>query len=298
MHPKTVIVLAGPTTCGKSKLAIALAQQMGGIIINADSMQVYKNLSILTARPSPADLKLAPHALYGVLEATQSVCSVAHWKALAEAEIQRTQQVPMIIGGTGLYIKALMEGLSEIPSLDPAIREEIHSYPNLHQALTELDPKGAALLNPNDTQRLIRALSVLKTTGKPLRFWQAQQEQPSSFSFFTVYINPPRALLGERAEKRLRDMFDRGALEEVKALNIPTTHPLFKAVGVRELKAFLAGELTEELAFEKALIATRQYIKRQQTWFNHQLKWDHQVEELITDKSIERILEGISRLKL
>lgn len=287
MPNKKVIIVGGPTASGKSRFALQYARDHNGVIINADSMQLYASLSVVTARPTAQDMATVPHALYGVIQNPNEAQSVAKWHALAMKTIKsafENGRVPIVVGGTGLYLKALLEGLSPVPDINPAIRSHYRQLADTVQNDIELydmlrihDPDIAQILKPNDKQRIIRALEVFESTGKSLLYWQAQKGNPLPFPTHMILINPPRERLIQNAEKRLRDMFDQGAIEEVKTLleaGISNESPLFKAVGVREIKAYLKGEITLVEAMDKSLIATRQYIKRQQTWFAHQMKFD------------------------
>lgn len=299
----TVYIIVGPTASGKSGLALDLAEHLKGVIINADSLQVYAALSILTARPTQEDLNRAPHVLYGTVKNPKESYSVAKWHDDVMHEIENTfaqNKTPVIVGGTGLYIKALLEGLNNVPEIEPSIRETVRQQAltqdgaaQLYQDLQHHDPKGAKDLKANDTQRLIRALEVVLSTGKPLHEWQSTVTTPLSYAHKIIYINPPREEVIERAKERLDVMFEGGALEEVQDLlkqDIPSDCSLKKAVGVREIEAYLAGDLTPEEALEKSFIATRQYIKRQQTWFNRQLKADVTLDHCYRASDLKTIL--------
>lgn len=282
-----VYIIVGPTACGKSGLAVALARHLNGVVMNADSMQVYNALSLLTARPSEADLNQVPHCLYGIVNDPNVSYSVAQWRDAAVQEIEQVFQRgkrPVVVGGTGLYIKALLEGLTDIPEGDLKIRDGLrrkaHSPEGLkalYEDLKHKDPIAADRLKPNDAQRIVRALEVLMSTGKPLHEWQNLPVTPFPYKTKIIYINPPREEVVARSQKRLQIMFKEGAIAEVKALlekGLQDDSPLRKAVGVREIGAYLQGDLTLEEALEKSFIATRQYIKRQQTWFHHQVAPD------------------------
>ena len=277
-NQKSVVLIAGPTASGKSSLALEIAKARNGVIINADSMQVYGALRLLTARPSVQDEARAPHRLYGHVGA--EAYSVARWLAEAKDEIAAAHeagQLPILCGGTGLYFKTLEEGLAELPLIPDEIRKHWRGFEgDLHAELEVLDKEGASLLNPADRQRLIRALEVLEATAKPLRQWQAQAASTSALQGLVVerhYVNPPRAKLYERAELRFDQMMEQGALDEVRNLApLPADHPLTKAIGLRELEAHLRGEITLEDAVTLAKTATRHYIKRQSTWWRGQMK--------------------------
>lgn len=296
---KVVYIVVGPTASGKSGLALDLAEHLNGVVINADSLQVYEALSLLTARPTPEDLKRTPHTLYGVIQNPHETYSVARWHAEALCKIEKAfkeNKTPILVGGTGLYIKALLEGLNEVPEIDPLIRTRLRErslspegVKALYKDLQRHDPAGFSCLKPNDTQRIIRALEVVLSTGKSLGEWQSKKSTPLAYEHKIIYINPPREEVVARAKKRLEIMFDQGAIEEVKALlghGISSECSLRKAVGVREIEAYLLGTLTQEEALEKSFIATRQYIKRQQTWFNRQLKADRVIDHCY-DRSVD-----------
>lgn len=290
MTDKHLTIIAGPTASGKSKLALEKAVQNNGMIINADSMQVYESLRLLTARPSDEDMTRVPHRLYGIIQNPNQAQSVAAWRELAIQEIEsclKQGQLPIVVGGTGLYLKALIEGLSPVPEPDQKIRDELRDQAKteegrqaLYQELEKLDPEMAEKLDAGNTQRVVRALEVIKSTGKSLLYWQNQPGEALPYRSHKILIDPNREDAVAKAEKRLRYMFDYGAIEEVKVLldqDIKPDSPLYKAVGVRELSAYLKGGVSLEEAFNLALIATRQYIKRQQTWFRHQMTFDETI---------------------
>ena len=279
----TVVVVAGPTATGKSALALDLAEAMGGTIINADSMQVYSDLRILTARPDEASLGRVPHRLYGTIPAAEA-CSAAHWRTLAIAEIDAARSAgrrPVLVGGTGLYLKALMEGLSPMPAVPRDIRREATARhaalggERFHCELAGEDPVMAARLAPGDTQRLIRAWEVLRATGRSLADWQRQARDgaPPHLRFHVVVLDPPRDHLYQACNARFLQMVDEGAVEEVRQfarLSLDPSLPAMRALGVRELTAHLQGRSGLAEAIAEAQTATRQYAKRQVTWFRHQ----------------------------
>lgn len=279
----SVIVIGGPTASGKSALALELALALDGVVINADSMQVYAELEILTARPGAADLARAPHRLYGVLPAGTR-CSAAAWCDMALAEIglaQKAGRRPIVVGGTGLYLRALMEGLSPIPPVPEEIRRatvELHETLGgevFHAELMRWDPKTAQRLNPGDSQRLIRAWEVMVATNRSLADWQSEAGAgpPPGMVFDMVVLEPPRADLYAACDGRFRAMIAAGALEEARALlalGLAPDLPAMKAVGVPELAAHLSGEIDLEAAIAKAQQATRNLAKRQTTWFRNQ----------------------------
>ena len=282
--PSPCLVIFGPTASGKSDLALALADRYRGTIINADSMQIYKDLRLLTARPSVEDETAQPHRLYGVLDGDQ-VCSAADWRALALAEINAVLaegRVPILCGGTGFYLKAMVEGLSPMPEIPPDLRVDVRARVEALPGaeawdwLQRIDPVAAARIEPMDKQRISRALEVFESTGRPLTDWQAQplSGPPPGLAFTTFALNPPRDVLRSRCDLRFDWMMERGALEEVETLltrNLPSDRPLMRAVGVPELAAYIRGELPRDDAVARAKAATRQYAKRQSTWLKNQI---------------------------
>jgi len=278
-----VLVIAGPTASGKSHLALDLAAARRGTVINADSMQVYRELRILTARPGTAAMERAPHRLYGILSAAEA-CSAARWRALTVAAIEEARgegRLPILVGGTGLYLKALFEGLAEMPPIPSAVRDAARARHRklggeaFRAELARRDPDSAARLATGDTQRLIRAWEVLEATGRPLPVWQkAGTAKKMGYTYRTILVMPPRDALYAACDARFDAMVAAGALDEVRALmalGLDPTLPAMKSLGVRELAQHLAGEWTLEQAAEKARQATRNYAKRQTTWFRHQL---------------------------
>jgi tRNA dimethylallyltransferase len=272
-------VIGGPTASGKSGLALDAAEAFGGTVVNADSMQVYRDLRILTARPGPAEEARAPHRLYGVLDGAE-LCSAARWREMALAEIAAAA-VPIVVGGTGLYLRALLEGLAPVPAIPAALRAEARA---LHEALggtafrarlAERDPEGAARLHAGDTQRLVRAYEVVLATGRPLADWQrAQVKTAPAFPVLALVLLPPRAPLYETCDRRLAAMLAAGALDEVGGLlarRLDPALPIMKALGVPAFARHLRGEISLEEALRLAQAATRHYAKRQTTWFRHQL---------------------------
>ncbi|HWK48214.1 MAG TPA: tRNA (adenosine(37)-N6)-dimethylallyltransferase MiaA [Stellaceae bacterium] len=289
-----LIVIGGPTASGKSGLAIELAAAVGGVVINADSMQVYRDLAIMTARPRPADMARAPHRLYGVLDAAD-VCSAARWAELARGEIAAAgaaDRLPIVVGGTGLYLKTLLGGIAAVPEIPQALRQAARDRhaavggPAFHAELAGLDPAAAARLAPGDSQRLIRAYEVVTSTGRPLHAWQADgNESGPEYHTARIILAPPRDTLYAACDHRFEAMLADGALDEVRALDargLDPDLPLMKAVGVPELRRHLAGELDLPAAMALAQQATRRYAKRQGTWFRHQIQ---SPEVLITQLS-------------
>jgi tRNA dimethylallyltransferase len=280
--PAPIVIVAGPTAAGKSALALALAAEFDGTIINADSMQVYRDLRVVTGRPDAAAEARAPHQLYGVIDAAEA-CSVGRWRALALAAIAASSdagRMPILIGGTGLYIHSLIHGLAPVPAIPQAVREEVRALhaarggAAFHDLLAARDPAAAARLAPGDTQRLLRAYEVVAATGRPLRDWQRLAAPGLPGTVLAVTLLPPRARLYEACEARFAAMMEAGAVEEVAALlarRLPQTLPAMKAVGVREIGLFLAGRLERADAVAAAQQATRNYAKRQYTWLRHRM---------------------------
>ncbi|MEZ5930517.1 MAG: tRNA (adenosine(37)-N6)-dimethylallyltransferase MiaA [Alphaproteobacteria bacterium] len=280
----SLIIIGGPTGSGKSALALDLAERIGGAIVNADSMQQYRDLRIITARPTLADHHRAPHYLYGHLSAGQPG-SAGQWLRQATRvidEIKSQERVPIVVGGTGLYLKALLKGIANVPDVPSEIRLRTSErfaelgVPGFHHDFAKRDPEQAALLEPGDRQRLIRAAEVLEATGKSLLYWRAQPHKRAVLPepIVGVALMPPRAALHRRIERRLQAMIDAGALDELmvlRAQNLSLDLPLMKAVAVPELLAHLNGELDLGTAVRRAVAKTRQYAKRQMTWLRHQL---------------------------
>ena len=281
---KNAILIAGPTASGKSALALDLARRKGGVIVNTDSMQGYSVLDVLTARPGAADLARVPHYLYGHVHPS-SAYSTGAWlrdvMKLIDDGVLSGRPV-IFVGGTGLYFRALAEGISEMPDIPQRIRDrwryelKEQGAVKLHQILMHEDSRVAMTLKPTDSQRIVRALEVLDASGRSILEWQAVRGQPlidRNAAHFIV-IEPDRAALVARIEARFDQMLDKGALDEVRrlaALDLDADLPAMKAIGVRELQAAMAGNMGFPEAIERAKIATRQYAKRQATWFRHQL---------------------------
>jgi tRNA dimethylallyltransferase len=278
----SLIIVAGPTASGKSALALALAEEFRGTVINADSMQVYRDLAVLTAQPGAAERARAPHRLYGVIDAGEP-CSAGRWRALAIAEIERAHgegRVPIVVGGTGFYLRALVDGLAPVPPVPAATRAEARALhqrlggPAFRDALAALDPEAAGRLAASDAQRLIRAYEVATATGQPLAAWQRRQGPAPDLTAAAIILLPPRPALFAACDARLLAMMQAGALAEVEALlhrRLAPVLPAMKAVGVPELGALLDGRLTRDQAVAAAQQATRRYAKRQYTWFRRQL---------------------------
>ncbi len=302
------ILIAGPTASGKSALALAIAERTGGTIINADSMQVYRELRVLTARPAAADEARVPHALYGFVSANEAY-SAGRFVRDAAAAIARARgegRRPIIVGGTGLYLKALLEGLSPIPDVRDDVREHWRGAAErlgagaLHNELQARDPVMAARLAPSDTQRIVRALEVMQSTGRSLSEWQDLKGEPVLNEADTVrfVIRVDRALLHARANARFGEMMRDGAVEEVRAMSemqLDPALPAMRAIGVRPLLQLLDGEIGSAEAAALAQAETRQYVKRQETWLkSHMISWNP-IEAKEMESSMRDIFAFIQR---
>lgn len=285
---QTVIIVAGPTASGKSTFALEEAAKHQGVIVNADSLQLYQGLPLLTAQPLPDDFKKVLHLLYGIFSPKAEKTSASAWQKLAVNAIEdifQQQKMPWIVGGTGFYLKALLVGLSPMPSISEETKQafkaktEAKSTPLLFDDLKRDDAIMAGRLSPQDRQRILRALIVREATGKSLAFWQSQPRQKLPYRFETIYLNPPRNVLHQRIEARFQTMLQQGMIEEVEAFlkterEGALSSPLAAAVGFLQIADFLQGKLSAKEAFEKVIFATRQYAKRQETWFRHQFHSD------------------------
>ncbi|MGN6571692.1 MAG: tRNA (adenosine(37)-N6)-dimethylallyltransferase MiaA [Pseudolabrys sp.] len=281
---KRAVLIAGPTASGKSALALRLAETLGGVIINADSMQVYRDLRIITARPSPEEEARAPHRLYGHVDAAENYSTGRWCRDVADVldEVARDGRVPIFVGGTGLYFKALTGGLAAVPPIPAEIRDAVRGrlaregVAPLYAELLERDPKTAHRLMPNDRSRISRALEVVLATGRSLSDWHAYGLPPliDGTKVAKVFITCERKELVARIEARFGKMLDAGALEEVRALAarwLDPALPAMKAHGVPWLIRHFNGEITREEAAAGAIMDTRRYAKRQVTWFRNQM---------------------------
>jgi tRNA dimethylallyltransferase len=292
---KTVLVVTGPTASGKSALALALAEKRGGTVINADAMQTYDAFPILTAQPSAEERARVPHALYGVLPLSDTL-SAARWRDLATAEIERSE-VPILCGGSGLYLKTLMQGISAIPAVPSEVRDQANADWDAMGAeafrvrLAERDAEIVTRLKPGDRQRHVRAWEVLQATGRPLSAWQKEEGQPAPWRFRTILLAPDRDWLRARIEARFDIMLQHGVLDEVRAVfdrQPDSRWPGLKAHGAPELFRYFLGELALDEARRIAVDHTRQYAKRQMTWFRHQLSPD-----VVANPATEKFLDKI-----
>jgi tRNA dimethylallyltransferase len=298
MNRPSAILMAGPTASGKSALALRLAQQLGGLVVNADSMQVYRDLRIITARPTPAEEASVPHRLYGHVDAAENY-SVGRWLVDAQAvlaEAEREAWMPIFVGGTGLYFKALTQGLTAIPPIPAEIRAACRERlaalgpAALHDELARRDPASAERIRAGDGVRIVRALEVLAATGRSIADWHRDGMQPLVVgTAIKVFLNVAREALYRRIDRRFDAMLAAGALDEVRALDARGLDPLLpamKAHGVPWLRRHLAGEMSLAAAAEQAKKDTRHYAKRQATWFRHQLPdWTwmapHEAERMV-----------------
>lgn len=280
------MVIAGPTASGKSALALKLAEARDGVIINADSQQRYRDFPILTAQPTQAEQARVPHRLFSNL-ASDALSTAAEWAAKAAAEIDavaHARGLPIVVGGTGLYLRTLMEGLADIPPVPAEVREAARALmadignAAFHQQLAARDAVAAARIPPGNTQRLIRAWEVIEATGRPLSVWQQTAVTPVyAASYVRILLLPPRADIVEACETRFAAMLAQGARAEVAAAlakGVTRAMPAMNALGARELADVIEGHSDLESAVAAAQIATRQYAKRQSTWFRHQFDAD------------------------
>lgn len=274
----------GPTASGKSALALCIAEARDAVILNADASQRWADLHVLTARPSPEDMRRAPHELYGTL-AADAPASAGTWLTAILPRIESVVaqgRLPVVVGGTGLYLKTLLQGLADLPPVPDAVRmalrEELAAtgLPALFEELSHRDPALAARLTPGDTQRILRGLEIHRATGRPLSEWQADPVSPPlpHLRWHGLRLLPPRETLYPRIDARADTMFASGALEEVAALlagNPPISSPIHKTIGLPDLAAHLRGEISREMALARLQRTTRNYAKRQLTWARHQL---------------------------
>ena len=299
MSNHKIHIIGGPTASGKSATALKLAEQYDGVIINCDSMQIYNGLSILTAQPPPEDLAQAPHLLYGTLHPNEA-CSAGNWREMVEpiiTDVLSQGKTPIICGGSGLYIRALTDGLSPIPDIPDDIRSAASAKqqelgnPAFYDALKQRDPIMAERLHPDHTARLVRAWEVVEATGKSLAEWQELPllAPPENWEFGVTLVMPERDVLYDRCNKRFTWMLDNGALEQLSEFNQAieageiSPHALLNnALGVKPLTAYMKGEISKEDAIKRGQADTRHYAKRQVTWFRHQVKENKNVAKIST----------------
>jgi tRNA dimethylallyltransferase len=300
---KPVALIAGPTASGKTALALSLARQRNVTIINADSAQVYANLPILSAQPTHSEMAIAPHRLFGYLDGAEA-CSAARWANDAKtaiAEAHEAGRLPVLVGGTGLYIRTLLDGIAPIPEIDPDVRRVVRAMTtaDAQMALALDDAVIADKLGTNDDSRLKRALEVIRSTGRSIADWRETKEGgiADEVTLHPLILLPPREWLHARCDARFLTMLETGAVDEVQALlamDLPADAPVLRAIGVPEITALLAGEIKQEQAIILGQAATRQYAKRQYTWFRNQSPagWPRWESELNNDNlnEIERLL--------
>ena len=307
---KHYIMIAGPTASGKSKLAIEMAIRFNGVIINADSMQLYKDLSVITARPSDADMALAPHRLYGVLDGNIRA-SVAMWLEMADIEMNeawKAGKTPIIIGGTGMYLNAGLSGLASIPEVPLAIHDaSVALHKDIggtayRQALAEFDPETAQRLFDGDTQRLVRAMGVFKATGRPISAWQTDPHKGAfKGNVTTVKLLPDRNLLYQRINDRFDMMIEAGTFDEVKRLigrNLDPGLPIMKALGVRQISAYLRGDMGKADAIHQAKQDSRHYAKRQMTWLRNNFNAEFELNKKYSESFFEEIFANLRNNEL
>jgi tRNA dimethylallyltransferase len=304
-----VIIIAGPTASGKSALAVALAEQIAGTVINADALQCYRDLAILTARPDAAAEARAPHRLYGFLDAAERG-SAGAWREFALAEIaaaHAASRLPLVVGGTGLYLHALQHGLAPFPEIPQAVQQEaVELHRTLggtafRRQLAMLDPVSARRLPAGDTQRLVRAYAVARATGLPIGAWRARPHAAADCRFATILLLPPRERLYAACDARFAAMVARGALAEAETLaarRLDPGLPVMKAVGLPELLRHMRGEISRPAAIAAGQRATRRYAKRQMTWFRHQTQPDLVMNEQFSESLLRRSRQFIDEFLL
>jgi len=293
-------LIAGPTASGKSALAIRLAERTDGVVINADASQVYADLAVLSARPSDAEMASAPHRLFGYIDGSEA-CSAARWAQDAKREIAAAHEMgklPILVGGTGLYIRTLLDGIAPIADIDPDIRAAVRAMPvaQAYTALTKEDPTSAQRLAPADITRITRALEVVRSTGRSIIEWRTEKQGGigNLIRLSPLILLPPREWLIDRCNMRFETMLEQGAIEEVEALlsrPLSAELPVMRAIGVPEIAAWLEGGISRAEMIERAQIATRQYAKRQYTWFSRQSP-DHWTRrnDTLNNKSIDDLV--------
>ena len=305
MEPISAVLIAGPTASGKSDVALGLAERLKGSIINADAMQVYEGLRILTARPSPEDEARVPHRLYGTVPASTAF-SVGDWTAAATQaaiEVTRAGRLPIFVGGTGMYLSVLSEGISPMPEIPADIREEVRGIPErqslaeLYELVRKVDAASAERIGPTDPQRLMRALEVFRATGEPLTSWQQKpREKPFEGKFARIVLAPERQWVYDRIEQRFDTMMISGAMQEVEALakrGLDPDLPLMKALGVEDLIRVQCGKSSLDEAVIEIKTKTRRFAKRQMTWFRNQMITWNRVEAQEMEIKINDIFANI-----
>ncbi|MGB0342878.1 MAG: tRNA (adenosine(37)-N6)-dimethylallyltransferase MiaA [Parvibaculales bacterium] len=304
--PTPPVYIAGPTASGKSALALALAQRLNGHIINADSMQVYAGLRVLTARPSTKDEAICPHHLYGHI-APELAYSVGQWQQQAVQAIAQAQQenaLPIVVGGTGLYFHSLTHGLADIPDIPDNLRDDLRArleskgQAALHKQLAQADPSLAARVHENDTQRILRGLEVVAFTGRRLSEWQSDPAFAPAPEAVKILLMPDRDWLYGRCDGRFVAMLEAGAEAEVAAFmarGMAPNMPAMKALGLAEIAAWQAGEISLEMALSQAQRQTRRYAKRQMTWFRHRMADWQTFNEKDFERNFDKIFSFITK---
>ncbi|MEC7437435.1 MAG: tRNA (adenosine(37)-N6)-dimethylallyltransferase MiaA [Pseudomonadota bacterium] len=303
----TFLMICGPTAAGKSGLALALAERYGGVVINADSMQLYADLRVLTARPDVSEEARVPHRLYGVLDGAERA-SVASWLTMATREIEAARdagRLPILTGGTGLYFHAAMKGLAPVPDVPPDIHAEcIAEYAErggeaFRRDLLELDPVLGSQLHDGDSQRLVRAMGVVRASGRALSAWQADPHEGAIAGRpVRVAMMPPREELYEKINTRFSAMMEGGARSEVSTLaarGLAPSLPVMKAIGVREIMALQAGDIDEARAVELASRDSRRYAKRQMTWIRNNFHAEMILEKKFSERKMTEIFSILSK---
>ena len=299
------VIICGPTGAGKSSLALNLAKKYKGVIINADSVQIYREIKILSGRPTSDDYRKAPHRLYGIMSIFKP-CTLGIWRKMALETIKECElsgHVPIICGGTGLYIKFLLNELSAIPEISPSIKLEAREKlkelgnENFRELLSKNDPASASRIKSGDTNRLLRAWEVFTATTKPLSYWHKKSRKAGSqHKFFKVCLMPERKALYSICDQRFLEFVEQGAVEEARAFDFITASPELpasKTLGLLELIKYTKGELELSDAVEQAQRATRRYAKRQLTWFRHQLDEDFLIQNLSCRKTVSDCFKKI-----
>ncbi len=293
-------LIVGPTASGKSALALELAKKQPSVIINADSAQVYADLQVLSARPDEQEMGGIDHRLYGYIDGAET-CSAARWADDAKTEIAAAHNddiLPILVGGTGLYVRTLLNGIAPIPEISLAVRAQVRQMDiaDAYAALQGEDPSSAQRLNARDSSRVMRALEVVRSSGKTMGHWHAHMAGgiADEINLHPLVLLPPREWLYERCDRRFQNMLDNGAKEEVTALlkrDLSDDCPVMRAIGVPEISAWLDGEINLEEAKTRAMAATRQYAKRQYTWFRNQCPDDWpRHKEIINNHNIDDII--------
>ena len=302
------LMICGPTAAGKSAVALALAERVGGTVINADSMQVYRDLRVVTARPSADEEARAPHRLYGIVDGSERA-SVASWLNLVAAavdEARKAGRLPIIVGGTGMYLQAARDGIAPIPEVPAEIHQACldelvaRGGAAFRDELSKLDKETAARLFDGDSQRLVRAMGVVRATGRPISAWQSDPHQGAlAGEAVAISVMPPRADTYARIDRRFAQMMEEGAVEEVEALaarRLDPSLPVMKAIGVREILAMQNGEIDRDRAIELASRDSRHYAKRQMTWIRNNYRAEIDINEKFSARIIKEIFSILLKL--